>query len=71
MHFRDDCLTDFSCHLKYIPITHMISAAVDDEHYELMTLKYLEFEHLLLAHGHPWIGGAREALTRFLEEGAG
>ena len=25
----------------------------------------LEFDHLLLAHGEPWIGGAREALRRF------
>jgi hypothetical protein len=25
----------------------------------------LEFDHLLLAHGEPWIGGGREALRRF------
>ena len=25
----------------------------------------LAFDHLLLAHGEPWIGGAREALRRF------
>lgn len=24
-----------------------------------------DFDHLLLAHGHPWIGGGREALRRF------
>jgi hypothetical protein len=27
----------------------------------------LEFDHLLLAHGLPWIGGAREALREFVE----
>lgn len=26
----------------------------------------LDFEHLLLAHGHPWIGGARQALAEFV-----
>ncbi|MEE9609163.1 MAG: hypothetical protein V3U03_15595, partial [Myxococcota bacterium] len=29
----------------------------------------LDFDHLLLAHGDPWIGGAREALRRFAESG--
>ena len=29
----------------------------------------LDFDHLLLAHGEPWIGGAREALRRFAEGG--
>ncbi len=28
----------------------------------------LEFDHLLLAHGEPWIGGARQALRRFVED---
>jgi len=28
-----------------------------------------DFDHLLLAHGHPWIGGGKEALRRFLEGG--
>ena len=27
----------------------------------------LEFDHLLLAHGHPWIGGARDALRAFVD----
>ncbi len=27
----------------------------------------LEFDHLLLAHGNPWIGGAKEALREFVE----
>ncbi len=27
-----------------------------------------KFDHLLFAHGEPWIGGARDALRRFLEE---
>jgi hypothetical protein len=27
----------------------------------------LEFDHLILAHGLPWIGGAREALREFVE----
>lgn len=26
------------------------------------------FDHLLLAHGNPWVGGAREALARFAAE---
>jgi hypothetical protein len=26
----------------------------------------LDFEHLLLAHGHPWLGGARQALAGFV-----
>ncbi len=26
-----------------------------------------EFDHLLFAHGHPWIGGARKALRDFVE----
>jgi hypothetical protein len=25
----------------------------------------LEFDNLLLAHGHPWVGGARTALQAF------
>ena len=29
----------------------------------------LEFDHLLLAHGQPWLGGAREALAAFVGEG--
>lgn len=28
----------------------------------------LDFDHLLPAHGHPMVGGAREALRRFLDE---
>jgi hypothetical protein len=28
----------------------------------------LDFDHLLLAHGGPWIGGAKEALRRFVEQ---
>jgi hypothetical protein len=28
-------------------------------------LAALEFDHLLLAHGNPWLGGARNALARF------
>jgi hypothetical protein len=36
------------------------------ESYEVGALAdALEFDHLLLAHGEPWIGGAREALRRF------
>jgi hypothetical protein len=27
-----------------------------------------EFDHLLFAHGEPWIGGAKKGLRRFLEE---
>ena len=27
----------------------------------------LEFDHLLLSHGHPWIGGAKQALSKFVE----
>jgi hypothetical protein len=27
-----------------------------------------EFDHLLFAHGEPWIGGARKGLSQFLEE---
>jgi hypothetical protein len=27
----------------------------------------LDWDHLLLAHGHPWAGGGRDALARFLE----
>lgn len=27
----------------------------------------LDFDHLLIAHGHPWIGGARDALRAFVE----
>lgn len=27
----------------------------------------LEFDHLVLAHGWPWVGSAKEALRRFLE----
>ncbi len=27
----------------------------------------LEFDHLLLAHGHPWVGGAKRALRRFVD----
>lgn len=30
----------------------------------------LDFDHLLLAHGDPWIGGAREALRRFVDDEA-
>ncbi|RMG44461.1 MAG: hypothetical protein D6718_10010 [Acidobacteria bacterium] len=30
------------------------------------TLLPLHFDHLLLAHGNPWIGGAHEALTEFI-----
>jgi hypothetical protein len=26
----------------------------------------LDFDHLLLAHGHPWIGGAKQALAQFV-----
>jgi hypothetical protein len=26
-----------------------------------------DFDHLLFAHGKPWIGGAKEGLRRFLE----
>jgi len=26
----------------------------------------LDFDHLLLAHGHPWIGGAKQALAAFV-----
>jgi len=26
----------------------------------------LDFDHLLLAHGNPWLGGARQALARFV-----
>jgi hypothetical protein len=26
----------------------------------------LDFDHLLLAHGHPWIGGAKKALAAFV-----
>jgi glyoxylase-like metal-dependent hydrolase (beta-lactamase superfamily II) len=29
----------------------------------------LEFDHLLLAHGWPWIGGAKSALRGFIESG--
>jgi hypothetical protein len=29
-----------------------------------------DFDHLLLAHGLPWIGGAKEALRGFVSEGA-
>lgn len=28
----------------------------------------LEFDHLLFAHGKPWIGGAKEGLRQFLEK---
>jgi hypothetical protein len=28
----------------------------------------LDFDHLLLAHGNPWLGGAREALARFVRD---
>jgi hypothetical protein len=31
-------------------------------------LLQLDFDHLLLAHGHPVAGGAKEALRRFLDE---
>lgn len=27
----------------------------------------LEFDHMLLAHGHPWVGGAKDALRAFVE----
>ena len=27
----------------------------------------IDFDHLLFAHGSPWIGGAKEGLRRFLE----
>jgi hypothetical protein len=30
----------------------------------------IDFDHLLLAHGHPVVGGAKEALRRFLDERA-
>lgn len=30
----------------------------------------LDFDHLLLAHGHPMVGGAKEALRRFVAERA-
>lgn len=30
----------------------------------------LDFDHLLFAHGDPWIGGGREALRRFAEAAA-
>lgn len=30
----------------------------------------LDFDHLLLAHGHPMVGGAKEALRRFVSERA-
>ena len=33
----------------------------------LTHLREHEFDHLLFAHGAPWIGGARNALARFLE----
>jgi hypothetical protein len=26
-----------------------------------------DFDHLLFAHGKPWIGGAKEGLRKFLE----
>jgi hypothetical protein len=29
----------------------------------------LDFDHLLLAHGRPWVGGGRQALRRFAEGG--
>jgi hypothetical protein len=29
-------------------------------------LLVLDFDHLLLAHGHPWLGGARQALAGFV-----
>ncbi len=28
----------------------------------------LSFDHVLLAHGQPWIGGAKQALRRFLRD---
>jgi hypothetical protein len=30
----------------------------------------LDWDHLLLAHGHPWAGGGRDALARFIERAA-
>jgi hypothetical protein len=30
----------------------------------------LDFDHLLFAHGHPWIGGAKRALREFVERDA-
>lgn len=32
-------------------------------------LLMLDFDHLLLAHGHPWIGGAKRALADFVGSG--
>ena len=28
----------------------------------------LSFDHVLLAHGQPWVGGAKQALRRFLRD---
>jgi len=33
----------------------------------LKHLREREFDHLLFAHGAPWIGGARDGLRQFLE----
>jgi hypothetical protein len=33
----------------------------------LKHLREREFDHLVFAHGAPWIGGARDALGRFLQ----
>jgi len=31
------------------------------------TLRDLEFDHLLFAHGMPWLGGGKAALRAFVE----
>ena len=31
-------------------------------------LLLLDFDHLLLAHGHPWIGGGKQALRQFISD---
>lgn len=36
----------------------------------LRRLPELDFDTLVMAHGEPWVGGAREALRRFVEAGA-
>jgi hypothetical protein len=45
-----------------------IKRALRAAYRRLLSLDSLDFDHLLLAHGEPWIGGAKRALERFVEE---
>jgi hypothetical protein len=58
--------------LEFVPDKYMgddpegVKAGLRDSYRRLLSLH--EFDHMLLAHGEPWIGGASRALREFLEK---